>query len=190
MVLPAGYALERVAGGLRAAGQELPLALARHSRLGALEAAAISGGETPELAPGDVLTLTYAPSPAAVSAATSWYLLVRPAEAAATTASLRRTLGRPAPSEYALHSVRPNVASGEAKISFALPVTGTVRIEVFDLLGRRVRVLLDGEYAAGEHAVEWDGRVEDGSGAPRGVYLCRMTAGTYRAQRTMVRVAR
>lgn len=61
-----------------------------------------------------------------------------------------------------------------------------VRLEVFDVLGRRVRTLAQGSYEAGEHALQWDGR--DGSGVrlSAGVDHVRIHAGAFRAQRTMV----
>ena len=59
----------------------------------------------------------------------------------------------------------------------------------FDLLGCCVRVLADGEYPAGEHTATWNGRQDNGSAASSGVYLHRMTAGTFRAKRTVVLLA-
>jgi flagellar hook assembly protein FlgD len=59
---------------------------------------------------------------------------------------------------------------------------------VFDVLGRQVRVIADASYPAGEHSLVWDGRDSNGTPVRAGVYLCRMTAGEFRAQRTMVMV--
>ncbi|MEW6750076.1 MAG: hypothetical protein AB1505_03760 [Candidatus Latescibacterota bacterium] len=55
----------------------------------------------------------------------------------------------------------------------SLPVTAAV----YDLLGQRLRLLLDGPVAPGRHRLSWDGR--DGAGRPvaSGVYLCRLQAG-------------
>jgi hypothetical protein len=56
-------------------------------------------------------------------------------------------------------------------------------LAVYDVLGREVARLADGEFSAGEHEV----RV-DASGLPPGLYSYRIVAGDLRASRTMVRV--
>lgn len=61
-----------------------------------------------------------------------------------------------------------------------------MRVEVFDVLGRRVATLVDGTLATGRHTVGWDGATASGSRARAGVYLCRMTAGEFRARRAIV----
>ena len=69
---------------------------------------------------------------------------------------------------------------------FDLPRDERVRLEVFDLLGRRVTTLRDTWMPAGRHALEWDRRDADGIPARPGVYLYRFVAGSYRAQRKLV----
>ncbi|MEM6782748.1 MAG: FlgD immunoglobulin-like domain containing protein [Bacteroidota bacterium] len=61
-----------------------------------------------------------------------------------------------------------------------------MRLEVVDVTGRSVLVLVEGLQAAGRHAVEWDGR--DGQGRPvvSGVYFYRMQHGTSVTTRRMV----
>lgn len=70
---------------------------------------------------------------------------------------------------YRLASVYPNPVRATATVSFALPTTEEARVEVFDLLGRRVATLTDGLHAAGEHAVTLDA-----ASLPNGVYLVRL----------------
>jgi len=56
-----------------------------------------------------------------------------------------------------------------------LDAPATVRLELFDLVGRRVRTLADRELPAGATIVSWDGREESGAPARRGVYFARLT---------------
>ncbi|MEM6785622.1 MAG: PA domain-containing protein [Bacteroidota bacterium] len=70
---------------------------------------------------------------------------------------------------YALASVYPNPVSTTATVGFTLPVAEQARVEVFDLLGRRVATLADGLRAAGEHRVTLDA-----AGLPSGVYVVRL----------------
>jgi len=90
--------------------------------------------------------------------------------------------------DFALHQNRPNPFGVGTAIRFRVPAKSNVRLEIFDVSGRLVRVLAEGEYAAGAHAVHWDRR--DGSGKPvsAGVYLYRLDAGSYREQKKMVLV--
>jgi hypothetical protein len=66
-------------------------------------------------------------------------------------------------------SAAPNPFSGRATLTVTLAEAGTVRLTVYDLLGREVRVLADGPLAAGAHRVALDG-----AGLPAGVYLVRL----------------
>jgi len=70
----------------------------------------------------------------------------------------------------------PNPFAGMVALSYALPRAAEVDLSVFDLMGRRVRVLERGAETAGTHRVEWDGRDESGARSRDGVYLERMTA--------------
>jgi hypothetical protein len=56
-----------------------------------------------------------------------------------------------------------------------LDAAATVRLELFDLAGRRVRTLADRELPAGATIFSWDGREESGAPARRGVYFARLT---------------
>lgn len=77
----------------------------------------------------------------------------------------------------ALDPCRPNPFNPSTTIRLALPESGSARLEVFDLAGRRVRTLLNGHLDAGPHAVVWDGRDDRGQAAGAGIYLARLEAG-------------
>ena len=78
------------------------------------------------------------------------------------------------PSVYSLGQNYPNPFNPTTEIRFTLPQTSAVKIEVYDLLGRRVAVLVEGELAAGRHRVRFDA-----AGLASGVYVYRMEAGAY-----------
>jgi len=77
-----------------------------------------------------------------------------------------------APETVVLHGVFPHPVQAQATLRYELAETGPVRIELYDLLGRRVQTLLDGERPAGRHET-----VVDASRLPSGVYFYRLTAG-------------
>jgi len=82
----------------------------------------------------------------------------------------------PAAGAARLAQNHPNPFNPSTEIRFSLPRAGTAELAVYDLFGRRVRTLVQGELAAGPHAVRWDGRDEAGERLPSGMYLYRLLA--------------
>lgn len=80
----------------------------------------------------------------------------------------------------------PNPFNREVHIGFAVPATLPVRLEIFDVAGRRVRRLFDGTIGAGEHSRVWDGRRDDGSVLPAGVYVARVEWDSFLASSKLV----
>ena len=61
-----------------------------------------------------------------------------------------------------------------------------VTVEVYDILGRRLRRLVDADMKAGQHSIRFDGRDSEGRELSAGVYLYRMAAGDFVQTRKMV----
>ena len=77
----------------------------------------------------------------------------------------------------------PNPLHGEATLRYALPQPSAVKMEVFDLLGRRVAVLVDGEQRAGTHEV-----LLDAARLPVGTYVCVLRVGDDTVARRLTRI--
>ena len=92
----------------------------------------------------------------------------------------------PRPEGFALEGNVPNPFNPVTELGVQVSRLVHVRLEVYDVLGRRVRVLVDGERAAGYYSVRWDGRDEAGMEVGSGLYLCRMTAGSFCKVQKMV----
>ncbi|NNF59062.1 MAG: T9SS type A sorting domain-containing protein [Rhodothermaceae bacterium] len=75
------------------------------------------------------------------------------------------------PASFRLKAVYPNPVTGSATVAFSMPEAGAARLEVFDVLGRKVATLLDEARAAGSYAVPFEA-----AGLPSGLYLARLTA--------------
>ena len=91
--------------------------------------------------------------------------------------------GRPEPTipeSFVLRQNYPNPFNPATTIVYGLPERTAVKIEVFNLMGQRVRTLVDRTQPAGYHRVVWDGRLQRGEAAPSGLYLIRLTAGDVR----------
>ena len=82
------------------------------------------------------------------------------------------------PSEQIVSSpaVRRNPFNAETVLRYSLPYDGEVELAVYDLLGRRVRILESGFRVAGEYALKWDGKNEKGGSVASGVYFYRLQA--------------
>jgi hypothetical protein len=82
----------------------------------------------------------------------------------------------------------PNPFTKETAVRFALPASGSVALDVYDVSGRKVASLVDRVMEAGSHAVTWNGRDDSGSTVAPGVYLVRLQAGGETVTGEMVRV--
>ncbi len=93
-----------------------------------------------------------------------------------------------APRQVVLEPVKPNPFNPWTEIRFTVPEPGgKVRLAIFDVTGREVRVLADGELLAGTTALTWDGRDGAGAAMPSAVYFCRLeAAGESRVQKLVL----
>jgi hypothetical protein len=86
---------------------------------------------------------------------------------------LNPTLGT-VPTVYYLKPNYPNPFNPQTRIEYGLPRAGTVKLEVFDILGRKTAELVSGVQPAGIHTVTFNA-----SGLASGVYYCRLQAGDF-----------
>ena len=80
----------------------------------------------------------------------------------------------PVPLRLALHPPRPTPFRERMLLRLDLPAATRVRLEVFDVDGRRRAVLVQRELPAGVHQVVWDGRDAENRALPTGVYWVRL----------------
>jgi photosystem II stability/assembly factor-like uncharacterized protein len=89
--------------------------------------------------------------------------------------------GDPVPREFYLAQNFPNPFNPSTAISYRLSAVSRVSLEVFDVLGRRVGVLVDELQRPGHHQVMWNA-----SGFPSGVYFYQIRVGANVQSRAMV----
>ena len=85
------------------------------------------------------------------------------------------------PKEFALYQNNPNPFNPLTVIGYQLSVPGFVSLEVFDMLGREIAILVNESKEAGTHTVSWDG-----SNVPSGVYYYRLRVGEEHVTRKML----
>lgn len=76
--------------------------------------------------------------------------------------------------------VSPELIGGKGSMFFSLPGASHVRLDIYDLTGRRVRTLVNDNLTAGKHEIYWDGRDQKGLATSKGVYFISLT--TYDAK--------
>lgn len=87
------------------------------------------------------------------------------------------------PEEFVLYQNWPNPFQRSTRIRFSLDRDERIRLELFDLLGRRVKILADDTFTRGYHTVELDA-----ADLASGVYIYRIVAAGRSHSRKMVRI--
>jgi len=110
-----------------------------------------------------------------------------PSPQASTTVTGVSEKGDDIPVEFSLGQNYPNPFNPSTEIRYSLPVAQdnilryNVSLRVYDMLGRAVATLVDGEQTAGFKSVRWDA-----GGMPSGLYYYRLVAGDYREMKSML----
>ena len=87
----------------------------------------------------------------------------------------------PAAGGFILHSVYPNPFNSTVRISFSVTERLPLRVEIYDINGRMIRMLTDKLYSRGNYQIAW--QTENHSS---GIYLCKITAGETVARRKLM----
>lgn len=90
------------------------------------------------------------------------------------------------PSGYELSHNYPNPFNPQTTIQFSLPVRSDINLTVYDILGRRVKTLLNDTKAAGTYTVEWNGTDESGNQVASGIYLYRLETTDFSQSKKML----
>jgi len=78
------------------------------------------------------------------------------------------------PAQFILRQNYPNPFNPETQIRYDLPKSTHVRLDIFNILGQRVKVLVDEQKLAGAYSLIWDGRTDNSETATSGVYIYRL----------------
>jgi len=92
------------------------------------------------------------------------------------------------PEKVTLAPNYPNPFNPSTTMRFGLPNSGYVRLEIFDVLGRRIKTLTDGCFEPGYHSLIWDGKTDKGDDVGSGVYYSRLSVDGNRATRKILLV--
>lgn len=90
------------------------------------------------------------------------------------------------PKAYSIDQNNPNPFNPTTSINFALPTAAKTRIDVYNILGQKVKTLVDEYLTAGNKRVEWDGTDDRGNAVASGIYLYKMTANDFTETKKMM----
>lgn len=83
------------------------------------------------------------------------------------------------PKEFSLNQNFPNPFNPTTTISYALPANSYVKLVVYNILGQKVKTLVDEEQTAGYRQVVWNGQNDRGEAVGSGIYFYRIHAGDF-----------
>jgi hypothetical protein len=90
------------------------------------------------------------------------------------------------PSEFELYQNYPNPFNPETKIEYALKKTGHVTLYIYNVLGEKVKTLLDQDQPAGFYQINWDGKNDNGKPISSGIYLYKLEVNGFSEARKML----
>ena len=98
----------------------------------------------------------------------------------------QKTTNNLLPDKFDLAQNYPNPFNPTTTIKFALPEASNVNLEVYNILGQKVNVLVDSYMDAGYHSIEWNGDDQNGNKVSSGVYFYKIKAGDFEQSKKMM----
>ncbi len=92
------------------------------------------------------------------------------------------------PNDFSLSQNFPNPFNPQTSIRYALPENADVKLAIYNVLGQRVKTLIEGHETAGYNTVWWDGKDENGDQVASGIYFYRLQADEFSEIKKMMLV--
>jgi flagellar hook assembly protein FlgD len=90
------------------------------------------------------------------------------------------------PTTYGISPNYPNPFNPTTTIKYQLPHQSDIRLTIYNVLGQKVRTLLNEKMEAGYYSVDWDGRNDLGVQVGSGIYIYRFSADSYHRVQKMI----
>jgi hypothetical protein len=90
------------------------------------------------------------------------------------------------PLRYNLYQNFPNPFNPITSIRFDLPISGHTTIDIYNVLGQKVKTLINSHIEIGRHKITWNGQNQYGTSLGSGIYIYRIQAGRYSQTRKMI----
>ncbi|GAB4328092.1 MAG: hypothetical protein Kow0037_02170 [Calditrichia bacterium] len=89
-------------------------------------------------------------------------------------------------SDFVLNQNYPNPFNPETNITFRVKKSGQYTLNIYNVLGQKIRTLLQETLSAGTYQLRWDGKNDQGAELPSGLYICRLSSGQSQQNRRMI----
>ena len=90
------------------------------------------------------------------------------------------------PNDFVLEQNYPNPFNPSTTFRYYLKEKGSVKLAIYDLLGQKIKVLVDEHQDQGMKDISWDGRDLRGNPVASGIYIYRLEAGHFVQSRKMI----
>jgi hypothetical protein len=141
----------------------------------------------------DTLDCSYSTSYAAYTGGTDGYpagdlnwFPTKKAEWAGTATDVKTTKGTKVPTTFSLSNAYPNPFNPTTNINFTIAKSENVKLIVYNILGQKVKTLVNGSMKVGSYSATWDGKDEFGSHVASGIYFYRLESQSFNAVKKMI----
>ena len=91
------------------------------------------------------------------------------------------------PTQFALHQNYPNPFNPSTQISFDIPEgSELVRLNIYNILGKKVSTLLNNVVNPGKHKIEWNAKDNEGNPVASGIYFYELSSSSFTARKKML----
>jgi len=90
------------------------------------------------------------------------------------------------PDQFSLEQNYPNPFNSNTTISFNLPKLTQTRLIIYNLVGQKVKILVDKKQRAGRYTIQWDGKDNNGQDCPSGIYLLMLKIDNYEDNKKLI----
>ena len=90
------------------------------------------------------------------------------------------------PGRFSLSQNFPNPFNPTTEIKYELPNKSLVNITIYDVVGRKIKSLVNQEQISGSYSLQWDATNSVGESIPAGMYIYTIQAGKYTSTKKMV----
>lgn len=102
------------------------------------------------------------------------------------TTDIKTAIASTLPDKYLLLQNYPNPFNPTTSICFAIPEASKITLEIYNVLGQKIRTLLTKQIQAGYHKMIWDGMDDFGNTASSGIYIYQLKNSTIKIQQKML----
>jgi len=107
-------------------------------------------------------------------------------EAEVISSAVKEITANHKPSIYSLSQNFPNPFRSRTEIMYSLPAGGDVELNIYNILGQKVRALVNGHRNSGYYRILWDGKDANNQSVSGGIYFYRLIADNYKVEKKMI----